>query len=99
MDGASDGASLSMECTERLECCVCFHISKNVLMCITPCKHTICMECILHLKEYACPLCRMLLPKNSSIMKARGLFTRTKQSPAAVVLPLDDHVEFPHLGV
>jgi len=39
-----------------MECCICFE--KNNWTCISPCKHKICLYCLLDIDKKICPICR-----------------------------------------
>ena len=73
-----------------IDCCICF--GKQWLT-ITPCKHTLCLECLIQLRSDECPLCRSkiiskLPDKVKSFFK---LIDNTR-------LNIFDSDEFPALG-
>ena len=40
------------------ECPICFIELNNIFSVNTPCKHTLCLECFVQLKDNTCPICR-----------------------------------------
>jgi hypothetical protein len=57
------------------ECCICFN---EIWLTLTPCKHTICLDCLFKLKKDQCPICRSniltILPDN--IQKLLNISTK-----------------------
>lgn len=41
-----------------MECCVCL---ESYYVCLTPCKHPICIGCLLKINKLHCPICRRIL--------------------------------------
>ena len=58
-----------------LECCVCF---ENDWVSKTPCKHLICIKCLLKLKKDECPMCRRELFSKLP-MSIKNLISITKE--------------------
>tara|TARA_Y100000748_G_scaffold174411_2_gene145966 strand:+ start:595 stop:1017 length:423 start_codon:yes stop_codon:yes gene_type:complete len=40
------------------ECPVCFRTLHDTIRTTPPCGHTVCLQCLLRLRQRACPLCR-----------------------------------------
>lgn len=62
-----------------MECPICFEPLENKIYTITPCKHVLCLHCLLKLKKKQCPMCRFDLQKmiptqreNTPRIKIRG---------------------------
>lgn len=54
------------------ECPICYEELQNRIFCIMPCKHKICLVCIVKMKTKTCPICRNdlsnLIPKEFEYM-------------------------------
>ena len=56
------------------ECTVCLLRCSETLLCLTPCGHKVCMDCVLVITSYTCPICRSKFPRLKNVIKARMLF-------------------------
>lgn len=57
--GALDGESLTfLMCTDKMECPVCFELLGTCIETRLPCKHSVCLRCLLKLPSPRCPMCR-----------------------------------------
>ena len=78
------------------ECSICMDSYSETLLCRTPCAHKICVNCILLMKEFNCPICRAQLPRSKTLMKARKLFNN-EPSTKKEVISIYNSDEFPPL--
>lgn len=78
------------------ECPICMTDCFNTLLCRTPCGHKLCMECALLQIKYECPTCRRPFPYLKNLIRARKLFTKTKNTTCEEI-PIYDNEEFPSL--
>lgn len=82
-----------------MECPICF--DKQWLV-KTPCKHSICLKCILDLRNNECPYCRKKnifdsLP--TSIKTLTKMFSKNNDNkPKTSVVNIDNYYDFPPLG-
>lgn len=55
------------------ECPICYEELQKRIFCITPCRHKICLVCIVKMKTKSCPICRNdlsnLIPKEFEYMR------------------------------
>tara|TARA_B100000214_G_C23973960_1_gene631751 strand:- start:5615 stop:5836 length:222 start_codon:yes stop_codon:yes gene_type:complete len=43
---------------DEIICDICYNSIGNRITCILPCKHILCMNCIVKITEYKCHICR-----------------------------------------
>lgn len=81
----------------KLECLICwdkkFYVSK------TGCNHSICIDCLFHLKKMECPMCRSDLSNElPNIVKDYILKKKINNKNINNKLQLNDNYEFPPLS-
>ncbi len=79
-----------------MNCCVCY--TKNYTT-KTSCKHIICIQCLMNLKKFVCPMCRKdlfkeLPPNLQSYLKSKNC-QRITNKP--LYMRIEDPEEFPPL--
>ena len=74
------------------ECGICF---ENNWILKTPCKHIICLECLLKLQKDECPYCRKLL--FNKLPLAIQQIININYSKKKKGLNINDYIEFPSL--
>lgn len=47
-----------MSITHEEKCDICFESVDKKIMCILPCKHMLCIQCIFKVEEPKCHICR-----------------------------------------
>jgi len=82
-----------------MECPVCF--DKQWLV-RTPCKHSICLKCILDLRNNECPYCRKKdifndLPANIKML-TKMFSEKSGKKQETKVVNIDNYYDFPPLG-
>ena len=78
----------------KLECIIClekkFYVSK------TGCNHDICIDCLFHLKEMSCPMCRSDLTDELPLIVKDHIQGKNKTKKRGI--PINDEYEFPPLN-
>ena len=82
-----------MENDTKYECCVCL---EEKWTCYTPCKHLICLHCLVKIVNKNCPLCKVDLTLElpvqlSDIIKNTNIDVDKK-------IDINDTNDFPPLG-
>ena len=75
-----------------LNCCVCYTDSTSFQF-KTHCNHNLCVECLLQLVQYECPMCRSAFP--ASIMTAMNSLKNSKKKDTSdddIYVDSDDNI-------
>lgn len=79
-----------------LECCVCL---ENEWVSQTPCKHFICIKCLIKLKKDECPICRKKILSKLPTLVKNVIYTKEKTvKNISPVIDTNDLYQFPPLS-
>jgi len=78
------------------ECCICY---ERQYITYTNCKHCICVDCLMILRQLSCPICRRDLSKElpKNLLKFLKAKNNIKLEKRPMYLRLNDNQEFPPL--
>lgn len=83
-----------------MECPICFDELKDRFIIKCPCRHIFCLDCLLSLKDFTCPICRTNFKNQMSanvqdIIKKNNRFEEKKITSSEP--NIHSYIEFPPL--
>ena len=79
------------------ECIIC--LENKIYITYTSCKHALCVDCLFHMKNMLCPMCRKDLSNELPLIVKDNILNNLSKNDKVNIsnLQLNDQYEFPPL--